>query len=40
MSKHKSAGAVVTIETIAQEDRARGLERRYAKVVRAAKRGN
>lgn len=40
MSKHRAAGTPVTIEQIAQEDRSRGLEHRYAKVVRAAKRGN
>lgn len=40
MSKHKTSNTPVTLEQLAQEDRSRSLEHRYAKVVRAAKKGN
>lgn len=40
MSPTTTKGAPVTLEQLAQEDRARSLERRYAKVVRAARKGD
>jgi len=36
----KTRGVPVTLEQLAQEDQARGNQRQYARVVRAAKRGN
>lgn len=39
-NRQTTRGAVVTLEQLAQEDRQRTNERQYARIVRAAKKGN